>query len=109
CFRLLLVPTPRPSAASFPFPPLPGFHRAGETDLCFRTRAVHSPDLLPRLHIICGHESANTKFTAADAGDHFVFDDHGSRSDRLSNSVITLLHPPHFLTGFRVECGGPSV
>ena len=75
-FRVVAIPAPGRAAAPFPLIAFPCVDRSPKTHFFLGSCAVHAPDPFAGLHIIGGDKSTNAKFSAADAGDHFVFDDH---------------------------------
>ena len=79
-FGIVAVPAPGRAAASLPLIPFPALLivRSGESDFGLRSGAVHAPDLLAGLHIVCCDKSTNAKLSTADAGDHLVFHHHRS-------------------------------
>ena len=106
---VVAVPAPGGAAAALPLFTLPRFHRSREADFCLRACAVHPPDLLAGVDVVGGDESADTEFTAGDAGDHFVLDHHRRRRDGLALLVVSLLDLPQLLAGFGVERNGVGV
>src|SRR5262245_59347237 len=62
-FGIIAVPAPGGAAATLPLIALPALFIVGscEADFGLRSRAVHAPDLLAGLDVVCSNKTANTK------------------------------------------------